>query len=515
MTPRRVRMPDAQDAWLLAAERLVAKGRAPETLDLVPEGLAQLGLFEEPGQEALGAVNAPSGNFDDRLRCGHRRSKRPVVALGVAQADFRRLLRRLLAAEVDDRHALAYRLWWRLVRGEAALLDDPLDPDVRRAREVETAVRRDAHKTKAFVRFRFLLERGVYVAFHRPDHRVLPLVRAFFVDRFGSQRFSILTPQESLHWDGRSARLGPGAPAHSAPSDDALEALWLTYYASTFNPARVKPKAMRKEMPVRHWRTLPETALIPGLLREAPARVERMVAAQRSVGVSTLPASDEAGEGRTEVRSIVDLSAALAQCDACPRRCSGARPVERSARAVPGEGPVAPRLILVGEQPGDAEDTALRPFIGPAGEVLTRALAAAGLAREEVWLTNAVRHFHFTAPGPGPLPKPPRLHQRPSAAVIERCRPWLELELELLAPAPVLCLGATAAFSVLGRRVPVEASRGRDRLGLGGRLARVTYHPSAALRAATSADAHRIRAALAEDIAALSDCSLSVNSTFV
>ncbi|HYO24682.1 MAG TPA: TIGR03915 family putative DNA repair protein, partial [Lacipirellulaceae bacterium] len=167
-----------------------------------------------------------------------------------------------------DSWNLLYHLLWRLTHGERRLLDDAADDDVRRLERMAKAVSRDGHKMKAFVRFRRIEtdEGERYVAWHRPDHRVLGIVAPFFARRFTDMHWTIMTPQESATWDGRRLALGPGVPASEAPGADALDDLWRTYYRSIFNPARIKLQAMRREMPVRYWATLPETEILPEML---------------------------------------------------------------------------------------------------------------------------------------------------------------------------------------------------------------------------------------------------------
>ena len=466
-------MPDDWSAWRSKARDLLDREVAPESVQLVPESDRQLGLF------ATSAKPSAASKLSSASRA--RVSK-----------DLLPLLRRVLAHRAPERHPLAYRILWRVTHGEPHLVSDPADPDRARARELEQAVRRAAHKTKAFVRFKELDEGRAFVAFHRPEHRVLPLVGRFFVERFGSLPFSILTPDQSLHWTGSSVEWGPGASAADVPTEDALEDWWRTYYASTFNPARVKPQMMRSEMPKRYWDTLPEARLIPELIRDAPRREEQMQARAETSVRRWFP----------ERPALSNLSSALSGCRGCPRRFEGRGCViERSPRPIAGRGPEKPQLIVVGEQPGDTEDQLGRPFVGPAGEVLQDALRAAGHAPESVWLTNAVRCFHHRAVSESPLPKPPRLHESPNAGTIERCRPWLELELSLLPEtAPVIALGATAAQALLGRRVPIRDARARTWPGLGERPVRVSYHPSAVLRARDPAAREATREALIDDL---------------
>jgi uncharacterized protein YecE (DUF72 family) len=143
------------------------------------------------------------------------------------------------------------------------------------------AVKRAAHKMTAFVRFRHAAtapgEPDEYVAWFEPEHHVVERTAPFFARRFAGMRWTILTPERSVRWDGSRLAFGPGARRASAPSADELEELWRAYYANVFNPARVNPRAMRAEMPKAYWKNLPEAALIPGLVAEAPARTEAML----------------------------------------------------------------------------------------------------------------------------------------------------------------------------------------------------------------------------------------------
>jgi len=176
--------------------------------------------------------------------------------------------------------------------------------------------------------------------------------------------------------------------------------------------------------------------------------------------------------------------------DAC-RRC----PLYRDAtRAVPGEGPRRARVMLVGEQPGDKEDLAGKPFVGPAGKLLDRALADAGIPRGETFITNAVKHFKFEPRGKR------RLHKKPNAYEIERCKWWLDQERAIVQPAVIVAVGATAARSLLGRVVTITKLRAETlQLADGTRLV-VTIHPSALLRTQDEADKRAAYAAFVGDL---------------
>ena len=192
---------------------------------------------------------------------------------------FMQLAERVACHSDNEKWNLLYIALWRLSHGEKHLLKLSTDPVVQRLNLMNKSIGFDAHKTKAFVRFRKCMdEQGeIYLAWHNPDHMVLKLVAPFFSRRFNDMRWTIFTSRESATWDEKNLNYGKGIPASEAPSPDQLEDLWKDYYRATFNPARIKIKAMKKEMPVRHWKTLPETAIIAEMLGEAPKRVEKMI----------------------------------------------------------------------------------------------------------------------------------------------------------------------------------------------------------------------------------------------
>lgn len=166
------------------------------------------------------------------------------------------------------------------------------------------------------------------------------------------------------------------------------------------------------------------------------------------------------------------LSGLKPACDAC-RDCPLGEP---ATQAVVGEGPRRAHLMLVGEQPGDREDLAGRPFVGPAGRLLDGALRHAGIVRDAVFLTNAVKHFKFEMRGKR------RLHKTPGQREVQACLQWLQAEIALVAPQAFVALGATAARALLGRPTPVLRHRGQWLAREDGRAVLVTVHPSALLR---------------------------------
>ncbi|MBX3472750.1 MAG: UdgX family uracil-DNA binding protein [Planctomycetes bacterium] len=186
-------------------------------------------------------------------------------------------------------------------------------------------------------------------------------------------------------------------------------------------------------------------------------------------------------------RTLPALRRAAARCRACPLW-------ERGTQTVFGEGPLDAPLMLVGEQPGDAEDRAGRPFVGPAGRLLDRALAEARLSRDEAYVTNAVKHFKWVARGKR------RLHTKPSAREVGACLPWLEQELELLRPRVLVLMGATAAQALLGRAFRLTRHRGEFVDSPLDALVTATVHPAAILRAPTDADRRRGLDALVADL---------------
>lgn len=368
----------------------------------------------------------------------------------------------------EQKWNLMYQLLWRLTHGEPELLRNTIDPDVKLFNTMYRSVRRDMHKMTAFVRFREVNTKDFdgkgeswFVAWYEPDHLILKLTSQFFLDRFNGMNFSILTPDGSLYWNQERATFGPGCSRAQAPSQDDVENLWKTYYASIFNPARIKERAMKKELPVRYWKNLPESELIPHLIRQAPDRLQKFYNNQVPSAERWLPP--------TENRTLDTLRDSVQRCKACDI-------CKMATQAVFGEGPSAAKIVFVGEQPGDQEDLNGKPFVGPAGVLLDRAFQMAGIDRNQVYLTNAVKHFKWVPRGKL------RLHQRPSPSEISACRPWLSAELTLLKPDVLVCLGVSAAQSILGKAVTLKEIRGKEIETAACQRTWITTHPSAILR---------------------------------
>lgn len=389
-------------------------------------------------------------------------------------AAFATLCDEVLPHADPQRFGLLYRYLWRLLH-DPALRGDPLDADRVALDGMARVVRREMHKMTAFVRFRRIEDDDGewHVAWFEPAHHVVEAVAPFFVRRFANMRWAILTPERSVRWDGRSLDFGPGARREDAPPADAGEALWLTYYRHIFNPARLKVAMMVREMPRRYWPNLPEAPLIAPLVAQAAPRTEGMIRRapeephRRVVRIG--PAEPPRPRAVAAARTLADLAAAENACRDCPIG-------EHATQAVPGAGAARATLMLVGEQPGDQEDLRGQPFVGPAGQLLDRAIAQLGWQRERLYVTNAVKHFKFELRGKR------RMHKTPAQQEAAICAQWLEREIELVQPQAIVALGATAARTLLGRAVAVLKERGTWQARADGRPVLVTLHPSALLR---------------------------------
>ncbi len=562
-------LPDDFEGWRVAARSLVMAGIPPDAVAWRAEGDPVPLFGGPPPPEPAPGAEAPR-----------------------VPRDFPDLARQVIRHRDPVRFTLLHSLLHRL-QADRGLLEVATDPDVARAEAMARAVRRDAHKMHAFVRFREVRvdgdgalsapiaeavraeraaeraprgpaaprdarsvalalrdlgrigqadgdpvpagdsgagERGDwraegdpsraaaehggvaearapspppaagpatrFVAWYEPEHHVLRSEADFFARRFAALRWSILTPALSAHWDGEAVRFGPGARRGDAPTEDAAEAMWRAYFAAIFNPARLKPEAMRAEMPKKFWRNLPEARDIPRLIEEAPRRVAEMIARgamapaprrQRPVhlpspAVMAAAAKPEPATGvetaaMSDTATHPDIAEALAELrrDLLARNDIPAW-TANATQPVMGEGPGRPLLMFIGEQPGDEEDIGGKPFVGPAGRLWNRALGEAGVPRDEAYVTNAVKHFKFTPTGKR------RLHQSPDAGDITWYRPFLQREIEIVRPRLIVTLGATALRAVSGRAMPVTKMRGSLLRSPDGRPFYPTVHPSYLLR---------------------------------
>lgn len=453
---------------------------------------ARLALVSEVAPEFLSWSDGNDGSLFDFPPMQPLSSQARAPSVSAAFVD---LASRVLAHRDPQRHALLYRLLWRLTHGEKGLLGNPLDEDVHRARVLEKTIGRDLHKMKAFVRFRELPgAKDRFVAWFEPEHQILDLVAPFFVRRFAGMQWAILTPYRSAAWNGETLVMGAGALPSDAPDRDASELMWQTYYANIFNPARLNPRMMRQEMPQKYWKNLPEAHGLPGLIRDAGARVRDMAsrAAQAPAKPRMVERALPSAKAAPNLEGVAALREAAGACRACPLWQS-------ATRTVFGEGPDDARVMLLGEQPGDAEDLRGRPFVGPAGQVLDRALAELGIDRADLYLTNAVKHFKFTRSGKV------RLHAKANAAEQQACRQWLHAEIAAVNPAVIVCLGATAATALLGPGVELMKIRGKFQRLADGRIVLATVHPAWVLRQRGTASVDAAYRGFVDDLSQLVD----------
>jgi uracil-DNA glycosylase len=458
-------------AWQKVARRALAN-------DLPPENI----IWEE-----LGSDEPALAMFNE-----HEAGDAPDTRFCVPKSFVESAMRVVCHCDAK-RWPLLYRLLWRLTHGEPRLLEIVVDSDVNDFMRMDRDVRREIHKMRAFVRFRAIEHGGAvwHVAWFEPEYHIVELNARFFRDRFASMRWSILTPERCVHWDGKELTFTAGVPKSEAPSEDTTEELWRTYYGNIFNPARVKTKAMQKEMPKRYWKNLPEAEIIPVLLEQAPVRVERMLResnarVEREDGYSTAqpPLTND----------WANLREAACACRACPLW-------RNATRTVFGEGPLHAEIMLLGEQPGDVEDRGGRAFIGPAGQLLDQGLGEAGIDRAKVYVTNAVKHFKWEPRGKR------RIHQTPNSRDIAACRPWLEAELRLIKPRVLVCLGSIAATTIFGGKARVLRDRGQVRESKFAEKTVITFHPSALLRAPDEATYAEQYAQFVSDLRAALECS--------
>lgn len=475
------------ETWRDQARDLLGRGVRPEDVDWT-DAVHEESLFTmrevavAPDGQVAGPWHVPSGFVDlARIAWAHPDARRPAVL---------------------------YRLLWRLTRGgEKHLLAVATDPDLHLVESWRKSVARDIHKMHAFVRFRLTGTDGVtsreqFVAWFEPSSRCVRLAVPFFVKRFAGMDWSILTPDECAHWDGIALHFTPGLRKDAAPTGDALDALWRTYYRSIFNPARLKVLAMQSEMPVKYWKNLPEAQLIPELIAQSQPRMAEML---ETPGRAVRPVPENAYIQKLHQRhedifletvpgaldlaglSLQELHKAADSCRACPLWA-------RATRTVNGQGPADARIMMVGEQPGDQEDLAGKPFVGPAGQVLRNAIAATGLDVESIYLTNAVKHFKWTPAGRK------RKHVSPGKEEVRHCQPWMLAELARIKPEVMVLLGRTAALSLLGREVNLTRERGLIQAPHLAARVILTYHPSYLLRLPAGTARNQITAEFHTDL---------------
>ena len=364
-----------------------------------------------------------------------------------------------IQARYPDRFGLLYSLVWRTHAGEK-VLEDQNDPDFSLARRLALAVRSDAHRMRTNIRFMPVPQanRTRYLGYFAPLHYVLPANAQLIARRFPDLLWSIATPDGSAHWNETELRFGPGA--RHIGDDATLRAWWDEFGVDLMEQAAPGT-------------SIPEAEP----LDERPRPPDRP-----SLGPVVIHAKSDA--------SLIRTAREASTCERCPL-------FEAATQTVFGEGPRGASVMFIGEQPGDQEDVIGRPFVGPAGQLMDRAMEEAGIDRRMVYVTNAVKHFKFTPRGKR------RIHQTPEVPEIEACNFWLGLERDQVRPKLIILMGASAARAVLRRAVTISRERGRPMRLEDGQMAFVTVHPSFLLRIPNEAGKAKEYAAFVRDLSAV------------
>ncbi|HVY89783.1 MAG TPA: UdgX family uracil-DNA binding protein [Hyphomonadaceae bacterium] len=379
------------------------------------------------------------------------------------------LISNVVCHSLPGKYAMLYRLVWRMQHDEPRLLSATHDPLVMGLNQMASEVRRDVERMHAGLCFREINDAEIgerFIAWFEPEHFILEPAAKHFIERFRSLDWTILTPKGSLCWDRKELAIGPPVGRSASLEVVASEISWRTCHESTFNPAHVHIPTLRRyasqQATRKSWRNRSDAAcgLIPAAWSRVDGVIEQETAmpAKRNLKESSAAAAEEP-------KSLAALNRVI---EASPPM------VEGSHKAVLGEGPMHPAIAFVGEQPGDQEDIEGRPFVGPAGKLLNRAMEEAGIDRKKTYVTNAVKHFKFVQRGKR------RLHQTPTAGEVKQYRWWLEKELGFVEPKLVVALGATAVHALAGKALPIGKNRGPAKFG--GFDGYITVHPSFLLR---------------------------------
>ena len=460
------------EGWRLATRRLILAGIAPQELswavdggpndrpaDAVPSDDAPADRSPTPVSPALGSPasgSPPPGSGASAVPTGDPPSESASFQVPRALVSLASLA---LQARDPDRFGLLYSLLWRVNAGEKLLQDDT-DPDLLTLRQMALAVRAEAHRMRTNLRFLPVPEGqgSRYLGWFEPAHFVLPANAQLIVRRFPHLALSIVTPDGAAHWDRSSLLFGAGL--RHVDDDAALQAWWQTQHEVLLRQATTDVSIPEAEALDEVPRPPDQPALGPVVLHHEPDPGLRQSADQ--------------------ARS----------CQRCPLH-------QAATQTVFGEGPADAAVMFVGEQPGDQEDTIGRPFVGPAGQIMDRAMQQAGLDRRDVYITNAVKHFKFTPRGKR------RIHQTPEVPEIQACSFWLDIERAHIRPRLVVLMGGSAARAGLGRAVTISRERGRPIRTADGHTLFVTVHPSFLLRVPDPAAKAREYDAFVRDLAAI------------
>ncbi len=461
------------EGWRDAARNCLTQGVAPEHLEW-RVGQESTGLFDTPER----VTDAAQSRQADQALSDHPPSEFASKQYKVPR-DFIELCRKAILHSDPARFGLLYRLLWRLQQ-EPKLLQVSFDADVARVQAMVKAIRRDLHKMKAFVRFREIEmdgEESEFVAWFEPSHHIVQASAPFFTGRFTNMRWSILTPEICMHWDGEKLGYSAGASKADAPAEDDGEELWRSYYRSIFNPARLKVSAMQAQMPKKYWRNLPEAPLIAELIANSTQRMDSMIEAPPTEPQRKIPKYVAPRQNIQPVTNAGETQAMAALRHLNVQMLALDFPLAvHATQAVLGTGTVPASIMLLGEQPGEQEDLAGKPFIGPAGKLLDEALQEAGVQRQALYVTNTLKHYKFKLQGTR------RVRMLPGVDDIRTYLPWLQGEITIVQPQVVVALGTVAAHAITGTATEMEANRGKQFALADGRQALVTYHPSYVLR---------------------------------
>ena len=430
---RRVRLTSINDfaEWRVAARALLLRGTRPDEVIWDDPAMA-IDLFVEP---------------EDRPEDVSGR------AVGVVPPRFLELAEAAICHREPIRFGLLYRLLFRLQK-DRDLIEARSDPDVSKLYRLATDVRRDTQAVKAALRDGEA--RTPFAVWIEPQHYVLERTISTVLEDNSDTAWAILASYRSVAWDGEQLVFGAGARRGGAPRNNAGTAAWHSYFSKIFGGPSSSGATGRNRL---------TTELIASLTKlQAEAPMERPPGADLPV-----PSRSVREKELNDVGSLADARAAVQGCRRCPL-------YEHATQAVFGEGPETAEVMFVGEQPGDQEDLAGKPFVGPAGQVFDRALETVGLDRRRIYVTNAVKHFKFEPRGKR------RIHQKPGAGEIQACRFWLELEREFVRPKLIVAMGATAVQSVMGKSASISSLRGKKLELPGGAALLVTVHPSYLLR---------------------------------
>lgn len=443
-------------AWRLAARELLRQGIEPGALEWVEGG-------ESPA---------------DSL---HRHAAPPSP---ITSAISRELLKSLKAAacfHAPDRWALLYRVLWRWTHGERAAVS-PDDPDGTLLALRVQAVEQETSALLALTLFRRRApSMGLpeFVGWSEPKHDVLTRVAEIFVERMGESTWMLATPRGAVFWNGMLLRIGQpvgeagkptvhtlsaNAMTGEAVTSESTEALWLACYASA-SVAHTVPATVS----LHYWRIPPAGPPLPARLARERSRLGAQSAAV------TVPQRPPV-EYSAVTPPLRTPTGPLATC----RRCALWR---NAQQAVAGVGPAHATIMAIGEQPGEHENQHGAPFTGEAGQLLDIVLERAGLGRDRLYLTYAVKHYKWETPDQQLQRQTGqrRVHRTPEPREVEACQFWLEQELSRVAPRAIVTLGATALKALTGPHVNLSEYLGQT-IAHGGHLIVPTWHPSYALR---------------------------------